>query len=136
MSSGELDIIIHATEDFNKVLSSIKKLLSLDLERLKIKRTDLSGHFGNPLIYLKIRLDRKSTDQLLETIFNKLPSHDKTFLIENLDDFIHKNKLYIRLDKQQFCKGTLSLGESDSIRIVIRNITKNKLLRKVRNEDE
>ncbi len=134
MSSGELDIIIHATEDFNKVLTSVKKVFSLDLERLKLKRIDLSGHFGNPLVYLKIRLDRKSTDQLLETIFSKLPSHDKTFLIENLDDFIHKNKLYIRLDKQQFCKGILSLGESDSIRIVIRNITKNKLLRKIQNE--
>lgn len=136
MSSGELDIIIHATEDINKVLSSVKKVFSLDLERLKIKRTDLSGHFGNPLIYLKIRLDRKTAEHLLETIFNKLPSHDKNFLLENLDDFIHKNKLYIRFDKQQFCKGKLSLGESDSIRVVIRNITKNKLLRKIQNEKE
>lgn len=134
MSSGEIDVIIHATEDINKVLTSIKKGLSLDLERLKIKRTDLSGHFGNPLIYLKIRLDKPAINSLLKNLFNRMSSHDKTFFLDNIDDFIHRKRLYLRIDKQQLCKGNISLGESDSIRIVIRNISKNKLLGQIRNE--
>lgn len=131
MSSGEIDVIIHATEDINKILKSVKKVFSLDLERLKIRRTDLSGHFGNPLIYIKIKLDRFSVNTLLDNIFSKMLSHDKIIFLSNLDEYIHKKKLYLRIDKQELCKGNVSLSESDSIRIIIRNISKNKLLRQV-----
>jgi len=131
MSSGELSIIIHATEDLDKVLRSIRNMFMLDLERLRIQRNDLSGHFGNPLTYIKIKLDREATKKVVETLFKKMSPVDKETLIRNLDEYIHKRKLYIRLDKQLFCSGELSLGETDAIRIVIKNITKKKLLRQV-----
>ncbi len=133
MSSGELNVIIHATEDMNKILGSIRKTLSIDIDKLKIKRSDLSGHFGNPLIYINIRLDKESAVKIFETILSKLPREDISTIINNLDEFIHSNKLYLRFNKQELCRGRLALGESDSVRLVIKNMSKKSFLRKVGN---
>jgi RNA binding exosome subunit len=117
---GEVDVIIHATEDYNKVISSIQRVLGIKIKRME--RRDLSGHYGNPLIYCKIKLDSSQTKDLLRNISVKLDDVDRFYLMNNLDEYFDGNTLYLRLDKQMLCKNILKLVVNDPLKIVIKNI--------------
>jgi len=122
---GEIDVIIHATEDYNKVISSIQRVLGVKIRRME--RRDLSGHYGNPLIYCKIKLDSSQVKGLLKNLNVKMDEADKLYLMNNLDEYFDRNTLYLRIDKQMLCKDILKLVINDPLRIVIKNINLERL---------
>ena len=122
---GEIKIIIHATEDIDKILSSVKRMLKVDVTKNKISRQDLSGHYGNSIIYLSIKIDDYDIHNIFSRIKKYMDSDELLWLISNIDEYIDRSALYLRIDKQELCRGNVKLVEKDPIKIIIKNINKN-----------
>ncbi len=120
--SAELNVIVHATEDKDIIIDSIKNVLSLDTEKIEI--TNSEGHWGNQILLMKLMVFGHNSSDLIKKIVQGLGYYDKENLskIENFVD--EKGYLYIRLDKQKLCRKKIRLGEIDSIRLRFKPVRK------------
>lgn len=122
----EINIIIHATEDENKVLNAVLNTLKINNKKININRRSVSGHFGNPIMFISISI-KEDVFSIVENIINNLDLPDKIKLINELEEYFEGSKLYLRLDKQAICVGKIRLSESESIRLLFRGIKKDKV---------
>lgn len=118
-SAAEISIIIHATEDKDKILRSLNALLGIPANSFFVRVT--SGHWQNQILFLTSHLDERHANELYSKINNVLS--EESGLTNLLDK---KGNLYIRLDKQALCKGRLALLERDSVRIKFNATVKHK----------
>jgi RNA-binding protein len=123
-SAAEINIIIHATENENKILQSVNDVLLIPVQ--KFSTISSNGHFRNKILLLRANiLDSQQANFLALKIISSLKDYERnqfmTFLEEYTDE---KGNLYIRLDKQRICRGKVSLSESDSIKIRFRPFRK------------
>ncbi|MGN6822179.1 MAG: RNA-binding domain-containing protein [Candidatus Nitrosocosmicus sp.] len=122
-SSVEISILIHATENENNVLNSIFKLMDFTREPTQVKSIKTEGHWKNPIIRLII-----SVNDDVDRIFEKLYALLVEAYGENyVNDYINTNTdgkgyIYIRLDKQNICKGNVMLSDRDAIRMVFKKL--------------
>ncbi len=115
-SSAEVNLLLHATEDSNKVFQSIQDTLSIPSERFA--STPSVGHFKNKIIMARATLASHEAGDLARRIMSLLNSSDRERLSSSLGEYLdEKGSLYIRLDKQRICQGKVSLSETDAIRI-------------------
>jgi len=127
----EIQLLIHATEDENKVVSSLRKIVYFDEK--EIQRYDLTGHYKNPIKMYKITIKENTRVlDIIKKILAMLTEADKTLLTQYLDEYIYRNKLFLRLDKPSLCKGKVTLGETDPIRIVVSGVRKEALLKLIK----
>ncbi len=124
-SSAEINIVVHATENENKILHSLYDILSIPSEKFTSLVSD--GHWGNKISVLTATIDGQVAKELILKIICMLNSVDRYHLSNFFDKYVdEKGNLYIRLDKQRICKGRISLSDSDSIRIRFRPIRRYK----------
>jgi RNA-binding protein len=124
-SSAEINIVVHATENENKILYSLYNILSIPSEKFTSLVSD--GHWGNKILILTATIDGQVAKELILKIISMLNSVDRYHLSNFFDRYVdEKGNLYIRLDKQRICKGRISLSDSDSIRIRFRPIRRYK----------
>jgi RNA-binding protein len=115
-SAAEINLLLHATEDGNKVLQSIQDLLSVPSEGFS--STPSEGHYKNKILLLKALLSSQEAGELAIRIMSLLNSSDRERLSRALPEYSdEKGNLYLRLDKQRVCQGKVSLSETDAIRI-------------------
>ena len=125
LSSAEINVLVHATENENKILHSIDNVLSISAEKFSYSASE--GHWGNRILLLTATIDGQSAKDLILKIMSSLNSNDKYLLSSLFDKYVdEKGNLYIRLDKQRICKGKISLSESDSIRVRFRPVRRYK----------
>ena len=112
----------HATEDLDKVMEAIQNVLPSDrLEDITFNRSNLEGHYGNPITFFETRIkDKETVRALVEKISSNLSSLDKEELDRTINRCVEKGSLYIRLNKQAALQGKIKLVTSDPIRIRIR----------------
>ena len=117
----------HATENEDKVLKAAYNVLANEEpEEITFTKTNVEGHYGNPIIFFETRIkDRKVIKKLIENLSTNLSSLDKNELTNTIDRCVEKGSLYIRLDKQAGYQNKIKLVTSDPIRIRIR-FNKNK----------
>ena len=113
----KIDLILHATEDFKKIAESLNDLFGIEND--EIKKHEVPGHFGNPILMLHMDLKKKRADQFIKKLVSLIPKDMITELMENIEERIFESSLYIRFSKQDFVRKNLTLEESDPIRIVI-----------------
>jgi RNA-binding protein len=114
-SAADVRIIIHATEDKNKVIESICGIFCIDADRFR--HTELIGHWGNRISLLTGNLESAEANRLVKKILLSLSSVEKNQLLSSSHSFIdEKGNLYLRLDKQRICQKRISLSDTDSIR--------------------
>ena len=120
----------HATEDLDKVMEAVHNILPSDhIEDITFNRSNLEGHYGNPITFFEARIkDKETVKALIENLSSNLSSLDKEELGREINRCVEKGSLYIRLDKQAALQGKIKLVTSDPIRIRIR-------FRKSKNED-
>jgi RNA-binding protein len=70
-SSIEISILIHATEDENKVLEPILEFIEQSAESIKIDFIKTEGHWKNPIHRLVISVD-KEPDKIFKKLYTKL----------------------------------------------------------------
>ncbi len=124
-SSIEISILIHATENKNKVLESIVEFIGQSNDSLEIQSIKTEGHWKNSILRLIISINMDA-----DKIFNKLYTHlvevygetdTNTYIKTNTDK---KGFFYTRLDKQRFCIGKIILSDRDSVRMVFKKLGK------------
>ena len=113
----KIDLILHATEDFQKIAEPLNELLGV--EKKEIVKQSLSGHFGNPIFMLHTELKKKRADQFIKKLITLFPRGTMNELLTNIEEHIFESSLYIRFSKQNLVKKILALEEKDPIRIAI-----------------
>ena len=118
----DLRFSAHATEDPNKVLEAVRRILPTQyLDLIAFKRADLRGHYGNPIILFEARIKEEEVMKALTEIFSsKLGGLEKEKLLREFDLHVGDGSLYLRLDKQAAFMGELRLCVADPIHIRIR----------------
>jgi hypothetical protein len=113
----KIDLILHATEDFQKVSEPLNELLGIEKE--EIVKQNLSGHFGNPIFMLHAELKKKRADQFIKKLVSLIPQDTMMEILTNIEDLIFESSMYIRFSKQNLVKRILIPEEKDPIRIAI-----------------
>ena len=114
-----ISVVIHATEDKDKVISKIVKVLSLNSARFQ--EFNARGHWGNQIVLLNLSLGQTLAGKILKTIYTSLGNNKKTAFLSSLEQSIdEKYNLYVRIDKQSICREEISLSDQDSIKIKFR----------------
>lgn len=124
----DIRVFSHATEDENKVIEAVKKVLPSNyLEDIVFKKHTLSGHHKNLIAFFETRIKNK---EVLKAIVENFASHlntlDKEELRWKINEYTEKGSLYMRLDKQAAFQNEFRLDQVDPIRIRIR-FKKNKI---------
>lgn len=124
-SSIEISILIHATEDENKVLKPVLEFIEQSAESIKIDFIKTEGHWKNPIHRLLISVD-KEPDKIFKKLYTKLvenygENETDSYIKTNTDK---KGYFYIRLDKQKFCIGKIIFSDRDSIRLIFKKLGK------------
>ena len=119
LGGATISVVIHATEDKDKVISKIVKVLSLNSARFQEFNT--RGHWGNQIILLNLSLGQTLAGKILKTIYTSLGNNKKTAFLSSLEQSIDEQyNLYVRIDKQSICREEISLSDQDSIKIKFR----------------
>jgi hypothetical protein len=113
----KIDLILHATEDFQKVVEPLNELLGIEKE--EIVKQNLSGHFGNPIFMLHAELKKKRADQFIKKLVSLIPKDTMMEILTNIEELIFESSMYIRFSKQNLVKRILIPEEKDPIRIAI-----------------
>ena len=113
----KIDLILHATEDFQKVAEPLNELFGIEKE--EIVKQNLSGHFGNPIFMLHAELKKKRADQFIKKLVSLIPQDTMMEILTNIEDLIFESSMYIRFSKQNLVKRILIPEEKDPIRIAI-----------------
>lgn len=115
-AAAEINLVLHATEDEDKVLKAIEETLLVPSARFS--RSVSEGHYKNKILLQKAILSSKEAAMFAKRVISLLNSTDRAYLSSQIDDYAdEKGNLYIRLDKQRMCQGRVSLSETDAIRV-------------------
>ena len=125
--SSYIDIVVHATEDKNRITNSVLSTLEISHTE-KFKEIEYEGHWGNKILRLTAEIKKKDAQTLIKKILMSLSFIDKENLLNNLDKYIdEKGNLHLRLDKQRICKNKISLSETEGVKIKFK-INKNPII--------
>jgi len=118
----DIRFFAHATEDLDKVVEAVQHVLPSDhMEDVAFKKSNLRGHYGNPITFFEAKIKNKETIKaLVENLSSHLSELDKETVSREIRLHVEKGSLYVRLDKQAALQGKLKLCTSDPIRIRIR----------------
>jgi RNA binding exosome subunit len=118
----DIRFFAHATEDLNKVVEAVHRLLPPDhVDEIVFKRSNLKGHYGNPILLFETRIKKREiVKAVVETLSSGLGELDKEVLLDEIGSHMEKGSLYIRLDKQAAFQGEFKLCSADPVRIRIR----------------
>jgi RNA binding exosome subunit len=115
-AAAEINLVLHATEDENRVLRAIEDILLIPAKLFLSSSSE--GHYKNKIILLKAILSSQEAASLAKRMISLLNSSDREHLSRLADEYSdEKGNLYIRFDKQRMCQGKLSLSETDAIRV-------------------
>ncbi len=116
LASAEIKFLIQATEDENRFVKEVSKVLKIPFE--KFEKSLLEGHFGNPINAIKVHLRGEIADKFAEGILNLFLDDEKKNLLSEMSNHIDKHgSLYIRIDKQSIFTNKLIQSPIDPVRI-------------------
>jgi len=113
----KIEIIVHATEDYQKISDSLCDIF--EIESSEITKKEFLGHFGNPILMLHIQMKNKRAEKLIKKLISTVSRDDMKDLLAGMDERISDSTLYLRFSKQNFVKKTLTFQEKDPVRIMI-----------------
>ena len=112
-----IDVILHATEDVEKIFESF--LCNFDLERKDFEIQNLTGHFDNPITLLSINLKKKNAEKFISKLREIMSKTDFDEIYENIEENISSSGLKLKISKQKMIEGKIILENKDAIKINI-----------------
>lgn len=117
----EVRFFAHATEDPDKVLGAVRKILPPEhVEGVKFRRRSLRGHYGNPILLFRAKIRREAAEAFLERLSAGLSELDKASLGREIERHVSGGSLFLRLDKQAAFHGEFKLCDADPIHLRVR----------------
>ena len=117
----EISVLIHATEDREKVIKAVRNLLPTNIDQPQYTENNLDGYYGDPItsLYFLIK-NRRPATEAFNNIITNLSSIDYIMLLDELPQRLDETKnLYLRFDKQKAYLGKLVLERHDPIRVKV-----------------
>jgi len=99
---AKIDLILHATEDFQKIAEPLNDLFVIEKE--DVTKQELSGHFGNPILMLHVEVKKKRADQFIKKLVSLITRDTMNELLTNIEEQIFESSMYIRFSKQSLVK--------------------------------
>ena len=79
----KIDLILHATEDFQKIAEPLNDLFGIEND--EIAKHEVPGHFGNPILMLHMDLKKKRADQFIKKLVSIIPRNMIVDLLANIE---------------------------------------------------
>ena len=112
-----IEIIVHATEDVEKILESFSE--QFDIPQEEFSKNNLTGHFENPITLLKAKIKKNDAKKFLEKLVSKIPQDQFSGIINDIDSHLQDSTLHLRFGKQDMIQGKVNIQEKDAIKFKI-----------------
>ena len=113
----KINLILHATENKNKVLEKLENIF--DIEQKKFQIEEIPGHFNNPILLISSKLKKKSAQDFVRVFFSKIKKTDYHEIFDNVEDYVISSGLNLRVSKQKLISEILTISKEDTIKINI-----------------
>ena len=117
----KINLILHATEDKNKVLRQLENIFQIEEENFHIEQ--VPGHFNNPILIVSSNLKKKIAERFIKILFSKIKKDDFLEIYQNVDEHVTSSGLSLRLSKQEMISEVLTVSKEDAIKINISTIS-------------
>lgn len=126
-----MSLSIHATEDREKVLSTLNHFITPEiLDESQVIQDTLEGGYGNPIHFIEITVHKKKHVKIIfKNIISKLSDTDKSKLLGEFKERFNEEdtKFFIRINKEQAFLDNIQVSKSqNTIRIEIKLQSYNK----------
>ncbi len=112
-----IDLILHATENENKVLEELESIFHIEQKNFQIEQ--VPGHFNNPILLISSKLKKKSAVDFVKIFFSKMKKEDFHEIFDNVDEYVTSSGLSLRISKQKLVSKILTISKEDAIKISI-----------------
>ena len=113
----KINLILHATENENKVFESLENVLGVEQKDFQIEQ--VPGHFNNPILLITSKLKKKNAENFIKVFFSKMKKDDFEEVFENVEDYVTSSGLNLRISKQKLVSENLTMSKEDAIKINI-----------------
>ena len=113
----KINLILHATENENKVLESLDNVFGVEQKDFQIEQ--VPGHFNNPILLISSKLKKKYAEKFIKVFFSKMKKDDFEEVFENVEDYVTSSGLNLRISKQKLVSENLTMSKEDAIKINI-----------------
>ena len=113
----KINLILHATENENKVLESLENVFGVEQKDFQIEQ--VPGHFNNPILLISSKLKKKNAQNFIKLFFSKMKKDDFEEVFENVEDYVTSSGLNLRISKQKLVSENLTMSKEDAIKINI-----------------
>ncbi|MDC0241223.1 hypothetical protein OAK66_02160 [Candidatus Nitrosopelagicus sp.] len=113
----KINLILHATEDENKVIEELEKNFSIEQKDFVIEQ--IPGHFNNPILLISSKLKRKPAHNFVSLFFSKMKRDEFQEIFDDVENFVTSSGLSLRISKQNLISGILTISKEDTIKINI-----------------
>ncbi len=112
-----VNVIVHATENIQKLFQAFEEKLGLEEKDFTIKET--MGHYENPIIMLNTKIVKRNAQDFIHNLFQTLPTDHINQLIEEIEERVINSRFHMRLNKQELVKGNIEIRDQDTIQLKI-----------------
>ena len=113
----KINLILHATENENKVLEQLENVFQIEQKNFQIEQ--VPGHFNNPILLISSKLKKKVAEKFVKILFSKMKEDEFQEIYENVDKYVTSSGLSLRLSKQKIISEILTISKEDAIKINI-----------------
>ena len=113
----KINLILHATEDENKVLEKLEENFGIEQKDFQIEK--IPGHFNNPILLVSSKLKRKPAQNFVSLFFSKMKRDEFQEIFDDVEEFVTSSGLNLRISKQKLVSGILTISKEDTIKINI-----------------
>lgn len=114
-----VDVIVHATEDVDVIYGAFWALFGLQRDRFALRSA--RGHFDNPITVMSARVSGAAgVRRILDRVSSDLSRAERAEILDTIGERTDGSGLHVRVGKQEFVRGRVSLGGGDAVRLRIR----------------
>ena len=113
----KINLILHATEDENKVLEKLEEHYGVEQKDFQIEQ--IPGHFNNPILLISSQLKRNPAQNFVSLFFSKMKKDEFQEIFDDVEYFVTSSGLSLRISKQKIISGILTISKEDTIKINI-----------------
>ena len=112
-----LEIIVHATEEAKKILDAAYELF--EIKEGEFLQENLTGHYGNPILLLKVKLVKKRAEEFIHRLVSKVSKSHLDEFINDIQMYFEDSSLFVRIGKQPLVRKLINLQQNDAVKIKI-----------------